>query len=99
MVRWYGWGILALPVMGLCLLGNAVEGTVLMWDLAAQGGGGIDHGGVPLGGMAVGLLVGGLLDQALGWALNSRRVPDGTRTRVNRRGLGHDIAVERFGRG
>ncbi|MFJ4467325.1 hypothetical protein ACIP2X_07415 [Streptomyces sp. NPDC089424] len=99
MIRWYGWGILALPVMIFCLLGCAFGGTLLLWDIAAQGDNGIDHGGVPLGSMAVGLVVGGLLNHALGLALNSRRMADGTRVRTNRHGLGHDIALERFGRG
>ncbi|MET9881058.1 hypothetical protein ABZZ36_41730 [Actinacidiphila glaucinigra] len=85
--------------MILCLLGCAVGGTVLLWDIAAQGDDGIDHGGVPLGGMAVGVVVGGLLNYALGLALNSRRMPDGSRVRTNQHGLGHDIPLERFGRG
>lgn len=47
----------------------------------------------------MGLVVGGLLIYALGLALNSRRIPDGTRVRTNRHGLGDGVAVERFGRG
>lgn len=85
--------------MVVSLLGGAFGATVLLWDLAAQGDDGIDHGGVPLGGTAVGLLVGGLLNQSLGLALNSRRMPDGTRVRTNRHGLGDNVAVEQFGRG
>ncbi|MFE1247967.1 hypothetical protein [Streptomyces sp. NPDC058735] len=99
MIRWYGWGVLALPVLVVSLFAGVGVATSLLWDLAAQGGDRIDHGGVPLGGLAVGLIVGGLLNQALGVALNTRRMPDGTRVRTNRHGLGDDVPVERFGRG
>jgi hypothetical protein len=97
-VRWTGLGILVLPIIILSVIGGAFVTTSLLYDLAAQGGDGIDHGGVPLGGIAAGLVLGGLVTQGLGALLNRRRLPDGRVVWTGRHQFGYHT-VEEVGRG
>ncbi len=97
-VRWTGLGILVLPILILSPIVGAYVTTSLLYDLAAQGGDGIDHAGVPLGGVAAGVVLGGLVTQGLGAVLNRRRLPDGRVVWTGRHEFG-DYTVEQFGRG
>jgi hypothetical protein len=96
-IRWSGWGILALPLIIGSAIGGPFAAVSLLHDLAVQGDDGIDHGGVPFGGLALGLLVGGGVIYLLGVALNRRRSPDGSWFWTDRHELG-EFPVESVGR-